>query len=197
MSLKFEIVKKNIDDPNFSESQGFFYDTRPPSSDDDDYVNSIIFGNNFMVYWWDQSANDIYQLTNWENTPLVWQKFVTDLNLSSSIANIGWKINTSRSYSNQSSLGFNVSRRPSLTNDTTALLSATLTNTLLTTATVTIEISSDNSTFVSIGTIANLTEAVSSVTYAINFIVPVGYYYKLVTSGSGTAILVNLQELSF
>jgi hypothetical protein len=195
-SIEVEMAKKSMDDPLFNEAFGCLYDGRPPNSDDDAFVNSIGFGSTFFVLWWDQSVNDIYQLTNWGSTPLVWQKLATNLNILAMIAAAGWQINTPRSYSDQSALGFNVSRRPSLTNDTAISLSVTLANTLLTTSSVAFIISPDDTTFTTISTLANLNEAVNSSTYSANPIVPAGYYYKMVTSGGGTITLVNLLELS-
>jgi hypothetical protein len=195
MTLDFKFIKNNLDDPTFSESQGYFYDTRAPNSGDDAYINTIPFGNNFLVYWWDQSNNDTFILTNWGSTPLIWEHIVSDSNILFVIQGAGWQINTTRNYSDQSSLGFNTSRQPSTTNDVYLSCSVTLTNTLLTTSTVALQISLDNSTFTTISTLANLSEAVNSSTYSASIVVPAGYYYKLTTSGSGTQTLVNLQEL--
>lgn len=196
MSLKFEVIKKNLDDPNFSESFGYFYDNRSPNSGDDDYVNSIGFGADFLVYWWDQSANTIYQLTNWGNSPLVWNEFVDNTNLLSLIASAGWQINTARNYS-ASGISLNSSRQPSITNDIFVVASINFVNTLLTTTTVTVEVSSNNSTWTTAAQIADTTGVDSNKTPMISFVVPASYYYRLVGSGSGTITLVSCNELSF
>jgi hypothetical protein len=196
MTLKFEIVKRNLDDPNFSESQGYFYDTRPPNSGDDDYINSIGFGSDFLVFWWDQSANNLYQLTNWGNSPLVWNEFVDNANLLSLIAASGWQINTPRNYS-ASGISLNSSRQPSTTNDIFVVASINLVNTVSTTTTVTVEVSPDNSTWTTAGQIADTTGVASNTTSMINFVVPQTYYYRLVGSGNGTITLISCNELSF
>lgn len=100
-----------------------------------------------------------------------------------------------KAYTNQSSLGFNASRQPSQIKDTQLAVGVTLTNTLLTTSTVEVQISPDNVTFETIAPMANLTQAVNSNTYFANPIIPAGYYYRLLTSGSGTHTLVVLKEL--
>jgi hypothetical protein len=128
---------------------------------------------------------------------MVWNRIVTDANILTVLDSAGWEINTSRGYVDESGWGFNTTRLPSITNDTAISFSATFTNTLLTTCTLNFQISADNITYVTIATLANLTEAVNSITLSANPTVPAGYYYRLATSGSGTITLINLQELSY
>ena len=196
MTLKFEIVKRSLDDPNLSESFAYFYDTRAPNSGDDDYINSIGFGADFLVFWWDQSTNNTYQLANWGSSPLVWSEFVNNANLLSLISAAGWKINTARNYS-ASGISLNSSRQPSITNDIFVVASINFVNTLLTTTTATAEVSPDNSTWTTVGQIADTTGVASNKTPMNSFVVPASYYYRLVGSGSGTITLVSCNELSF
>jgi hypothetical protein len=153
----------------------------PTDPDNPSYVGQYNFWldttNSPAVDWW-----MCVDAGDGNNNGLTWQFLFTQT--------------AARDYSDQSSLGLNASRQPSTVKNTFITGSVTLTNALLTTSTVTPKISADNVTFVSLPPVANLTEAVSSATYSFSFIVPPGYYYKLATSGAGTSILVNLQELS-
>ena len=152
----------------------------------------------------DTSTNIEYRITGlgtfdsdtqtWTGT--TFKQAVFDANILTTLDAQGWYINTTRGYTDQSSLGFNTSRQPSLTNDTQVKLSVTLANTLLTTSTATLEISPDDTTFEPIAVLANLTEAVNSSTYSDSGIIPAGYYYRVSTSGGGTQTLVILKELS-
>jgi hypothetical protein len=195
MTLKFEIVKNNLDNPNFSEEFGYFYDTRAPNSEDDDYINSIPFGTDFLSFWWDQSTNNIYQLTNWGNTPLVWAQFANNQNLLSLISANGWEINTSRTYG-ASGISLNTARQPNLTNDTFVIASINQNNTLSTTTACTVQVSVDNVSWITAASIGEATGIVSNKTTAISFWVPAGYYYQLESSGTGTVTLVSCNELT-
>jgi|SRR5271154_3219822 len=175
--------------------------TRDPTSSEPLIYNDLPF---LMLLWqnasssdaWETYAtNDFFMCANNTADSQVWWRMVFDANILAILFAAGWQINTPRGYSDQSSLGFNISRQPSATNDVSLSCSVTLANTLLTTATVEIQISLDNSTFITICTLANLTEEVNSSTYSTNLTIPSGYYYQLTTSGSGTHTLVNLQEL--
>jgi hypothetical protein len=118
---------------------------------------------------------------------LIWWKMVFDANILSVLSARGWKINTTRGYTDQSSLGFNAPRRPSLTNDTAINVSVLLDNT----NPVNFQISPDGVTYETISTLA-----IQSNTCSESVILPAGYYYQLTVSGGATPTLVILKELS-
>ena len=189
MTLKFEIVKRSLDDPTFSESFIYFYDTRAPNSSDDDYINTIPFGTDFLVFWWDQSVNDLYQLTNWGNTQLVWQKLVTNLNILDIISTVGWQINTNRAYTQRTSPIFSTSYTPSTTNDTFVIASFGLSDTLLSPVSLTVAVGG-----VTIATVG-LAGITATETGVISFQVPANSTYEF-TVVSGSPTIVSVYELS-
>lgn len=107
-------------------------------------------------------------------------------------------INTARAYSAVSSPAFNTSRQPNPNRDVSVIASVTLVSVLLGSAKVTPQVSADNSTWVSLAA-PNQVNIAASFDWPISFVVPAGYYYRLVNSTSGvgaTATLNSIQELS-
>lgn len=118
---------------------------------------------------------------------------VTDDRILAVIAEKGWNVNTSRSYSQRTSPAFNTSYAPSSTNDTQVQVSISLTSTVLTAATVDIEVDS-GSGFVTIAQLS-LSGLAATATQLASFLVPAGASYKLVQS-SGTSLITSIYEVN-
>lgn len=197
--MNYKIIKNHahvqniLDIPGFNEELAFFYDTRDPNSGDDSYVNSLPFGTEFMCYWWNQTSGDIFQMTNWGNTPLVWTKFANNQNVLAMLNSAGWLINTSRSYSQRSSPAFSTSYTPSTTNDTQVIAVISLTSTVLLAAQVNIQVNTGSgfSTIAEEGLSGLAATSVRSIT----FTVPANASYQLV-SVSGSTSITQIKELS-
>jgi hypothetical protein len=68
-------------------------------------------------------------------------------------------------------------------------------NALLTTTACTAQISADNSNWITVCSAGDTTGVASNKTGTLGFWVPIGYYYRLESSGSGTVILSSCNEL--
>lgn len=116
--------------------------------------------------------------------------------LNPTIDNLIWSsgdlINTVRTYSSQS-LSFGTGRQPNVNHDTLILVSLQQTSTLVTPATVNIQIDS-GSGFSTVST-SSISGVVSTIIHSISFIVPKNSSYKLVNS-SGSNSINSLYELT-
>lgn len=157
-------------------------------------VSAVGIPSNWLFYWWNTITNDVFSCQNGSATPLVWWKHITSLNLASSVSStLGWKINSSRSYSSVS-LAFATARTPSATNDTLVIASLQANVALLQTSTMNVQIDS-GSGFTTISTLT-FTGVVSTKTDTVSFIVPANAQYKLLSSGTATNTITSIFELS-
>lgn len=164
---------------------GYFICDRDPT-DAEPEVSVIPFPSDWIIGWWNTTNNSYFRCVDLTEDNLVWQRTVTG------------DFNNARAYSTVSSPSFDTSRQPSETSDVNVTASITLTGILVGSATVTPQVSADNSNWVSLPDV-NLTNTVSTQDLPLNFLVPVGYYYRLVSSTSGigaNTVLNSIQELS-
>jgi hypothetical protein len=183
-----------MSDPIFKSGyEGFLCCDRDPTADEP-IITALPLPSDYELKWWNQSNSSWWWLTNYNTAgiPLVWQKYVTDANIKNVLENTGWKLNTGRAYSSVSSPVFNSSRTPSATNDVQILASVSLTSTLLTPASVTIQIDG-GSGFNTVATLS-LAGVAAANTQTSSLIVPRDSSYKLVQA-SGVSSIVSLYEL--
>jgi hypothetical protein len=159
---------------------------RPPMASEPNPTGYFSYGDRFL----DQTTGIFYFQKTY--SPTLGQDGDTYTNDDLTWAPIyvlGAQTNTSRSYTAVSSPAFNSPRTPSTTNDTSVVLTCSLTSTLLTPASVTIQV--DGTT---IGTLSFSGVAAAN-TQSTSFIVPIGSAYKFVQT-SGVSSIVSLYELT-
>lgn len=199
---ELELITPTTDpqDPGF-DTQINYVSTRDPT-----VVEPLVYnGYPFLPLGWQTvTTSDLWAtyITTafWlcvNNTPsaMVWWRMVFDANILSVLNTVGWNINTSRNYK-ASGISLNSSRQPSLMNDTKVVASIKQVNTLLTSTYLTAEVSPDNSTWSTVGSIGVDNGAILSYTTMINFECPAGYYYRMIGSGSGRFTLASCNELA-
>lgn len=146
-------------------------------------VNDIIYDTSAGVEWRItvvgtlNEAGDTY-------TGMEFKEVVDEVNILPVLDAKGWEVNTDRSYAN-AGIGLGTTRTPSTTNDTMVMASISLTSTLLTAATVQVQVA---------GSVVAEISASTNIQMA-TFLVPANSSYELVTT-SGTASLVYLKEIS-
>jgi hypothetical protein len=186
-------IGEPLDDPVLTPYTNFFCflaDRDPTSSEPLVYQGY----DGLIIFWVNESTEQIFISMNNLATPLAWDKIITQSILLSVLKTLGWNINTSRNYG-ASGVSLNSSRQPSTSVDTFVSASIKQVNVLLSTTTLTAEVSPDNSTWTTVNTLQDLSGVASDYTTPIGFTVPASYYYRLVSSGSGTISLVSCEEL--
>lgn len=149
----------------------------------------------------DNVENEFYVLTDVGTydsssqtyTGVTFKKQVFDENILSVLSDQGWKVNTTRSYTNRSSPAFSTSYQPSTTNDTQVVASVALTSTLLTAATVDFQV--DSGSGFSTMAVISLSGLAATSTQVINCLVPAGAHYKLI-SASGSDSITSINEMT-
>lgn len=167
--------------------------------------STVVLGQGGTIYsgdtFVDANTGKTYQITTVGSfdsdtqtyTGCEFKEYIFDSNISDFVG-----INTARTYTTVSSPAFNTSRQPNAARDVYVTASVTLTSVLVGSSMVTPQISADNSTWVSLPAPKQLNLAESN-DWPINFVVPAGYYYQLVSSTNGigaSATLNSIQELS-
>lgn len=191
--IVYKQLGEKLDDPVLTPYTSFFCflaDRDPTSSEPDVYQGYA----GLILFWENTISGDFFISPDNIASPLAWNKIAVDANLLTMISAAGWQLNTSRNQS-ASGISLNTARRPSLTNDIQVTPSIRQVNTLLTSTALTAEISSNNSTWSTSGSLADNTGVASDYTTMFNFICPAGYYYRLVASGTGTVTLISCNEL--
>jgi hypothetical protein len=169
----------------------FLADRDPTGTESDIYQGYA----GLILMWENTTSGDFFISPDNTASPFVWNKIASDSNLLTMLSNLGWKINTSRNPS-ASGISLNSSRQPSLTNDIEVIPTIKQVNTLLTSTALTAEISPNNSTWSTVGSIGVDNGAISSYTTMFKFTCPASYYYRLVASGTGTVTLTSCNELT-
>jgi hypothetical protein len=154
-------------------------------------TESTYSGYTDLIYFWLNTVSNSLFVCVSCLTPgaLAWQKIAADNNILGMIENEGWNINTASSLSSPG-ISFGTVRTPSPTNDTSVYVTIGLSSTILTAATVNINIAGS--------TIGQLSLSGLSATESdfANFRVPANSSYELVVT-SGSPTLIYLKELSF
>jgi hypothetical protein len=126
-----------------------------------------------LVFWFNQTTNQLFMGTNLLPENLVWQKI---------------KSPVSRSYFFISAPAFNDIYQPSFTDDVVVVANITFSSTESINSQVDFKISEDGSTWSTIDSIQVNTNA-STFSRSFNIVVPVGQYYSIVqTTGSVASI---------
>ena len=116
------------------------------------------------------------------------QEIATSANVLSVLNNVGWNLNTSRSYSLRSSPAFSTYYTPSVTNDTLVCAIVSVTSTVLTAGTVLFQVNSET-----VGE-ASITGLAATNIQTITSLVPANAEYQLINS-SGTASIISINEV--
>jgi len=169
----------------------FLCDRDPTASEP--IVSSIPFPSDWLIGWWNQTNSTYWMCFDLTADALVWHEMADSSNFSSMLNAIGWKINTSRSYSSVS-LTFNTNRAPSSAHDVFVNATINIQITALQSSTVEAQVDT-GSGFVTVASASNMTIA-ANYTTTLSFIVPVGAIYKLIESGTGTNSIASVNELS-
>lgn len=187
-------------DPGFDTFLNYVCTIDPTDSEPD----LPYLGYPWLPLWWQTATStdgfETFTTQNYwlcvDNTAdaMVWWRMVFDANILSVINSQGWKINTNRNYTPQSSPAFNTAYSPSSTNDFTIVASISLSSTLLTTATVEIQVNT-GSGFSTIAQ-ASLSGIDATFTQVVNFSVPAGASYKLVQSSGTSSSIVSIEQLT-
>lgn len=186
-------------DPTF-DTQINYVCVRDPTA-----AEPLIYNNlPFLPLWWQTATSsdswttyttqDFWLGVNNTTDAMVWWKMIFDVNILSVLDSQGWEINTPRSYAHRTSAAFNTSYTPSVTNDTQVLATVSLTSTLLTSATIDIEIDS-GSGFVIVAS-GSLSGLAASDSKPFSFIVPANSAYKIVSASGASNSITSIYELS-
>jgi hypothetical protein len=172
-------------------NQGYFTCDRDPTTSEP-VIDSIPFPSPWLIYWWNQTSNNIFQCVDLTASAMIWQQIATTNNIFSIINILGWEINTSRNYSLRSSPAFATSYQPSVTNDTQVSAVISLTSTLITAATVDLQVDTGGG----FSTISQISVSGLSATaiHTITCLVPANAHYKLIQV-SGTSSIVSINEI--
>lgn len=184
-----------MSDPVLVSNFPFIYFTcdRDPTANEPVLDSSGLSGSGGYFFWWNQTTNNFFYCINAVTSNYLWQEVATVSNVLSVISSSGWKINTSRSYSQRSSPAFNTVYTPNATNDVTVSCIVNVTSTLVTPGTVLFEING-GSGFITTGE-ASASGIAASIFSTITQIIPANSQYKLVNS-SGTASIISIYELT-
>jgi hypothetical protein len=189
--LSGEIKEITMDDPVLS-PYPFLYFTcnRDPLPTDSTYSGY----SGLIYFWYNTTSTNVFCCTNClTEGALIWQEIVMPQNILAILNNVGWQINTPRSYVPRTSPAFSTPYTPSTINDTQVCAAISLTSTLLGSSEVEVQIN-NGSGFVTIFPLILSGVAATHVEPA-TFIVPANSSYQLVNL-SGTASISSIMELS-
>ncbi len=171
---------------------GYWRDTRDPTATEA-VPPMLVNVPNFLEIWWNQSSGEVFFCPDNTQDAMVWQKNITDANLSDALTSIGLNINTNRSYTTRSTPAFATNYTPSTTNDTFVVANISQTSVLLGSAAVNAVIGGV--------TIANasLSGVAATQTNSLSFIVPANSTYQITQSATGVGAsnsILSIRELS-
>jgi hypothetical protein len=145
-----------------------------------------------LLFWWNTSTNSMFWSANTTADSMIWIEEASNANILSILDTLGWEINTNRDYSSQT-LAVNTGRTPSATNDTNVTITFSHTSTLLTAATVTVDVNTSGS-WVTIAQ-SGLSGLAATSTAVVTVLVPKNAQYRW-TSSSGTNSVTSIYEIS-
>lgn len=165
--------------PTLITGYGAFYylcDRAPTPSEPDCYSDI----SDFYYQWIDQNNLQVWSCLNNTLDAMVWQNI---------------QAGTIRGLQSVS-LAFSTSRQPSLTNDIEVKVSFNFQSLLALSSGVDVEVSQDNSTWITIDPILLGLAVGANQNQGSTFTVPPGYYYRFVKVGSATITVATLFELT-
>lgn len=149
-----------------------------------------------LILWWNTTTNNFFVCTDNTTSSMVWVQQVNVNNISTLLSSMGVNVPVPRSRTQRTSPAFNTSYRPSTTSDTEVNLTLNVTALLSFSSTVNIQVSTDNSTWVTISSsVRNLSLAVN-LSDLYTFTVPIGSYYRIVQATGTASSIVSIYELS-
>lgn len=186
----------------------YFYCNRDPAANEPTIPPNI--SSEFRLGWWNSANNTWFMCVDWTPGSMVWQNVVMGnpwpaiLPISGggtgastaqeACVNLGIVSDTPRSYTLWSEAAFGAARAPSPDHDTAIIATVNIVNTLLTSATITLQVNAGS------GWVTVATESLSAllVTVSRSFfgIIPAASQYKIVATGSAGMTLTSVQELS-
>ena len=152
--------------------------------------------SDLLLLWWNQNTNSLFWCVDNTADEMVWIEQINSNNLTSQLSELGIEASVPRSRTQRTSPAFSTSYRPSLTNDVEVNLTLNFNSGLLSLSSeVDIQISADNSNWVTIFSILKPLSIATNVNDCYTFTVPIESYYKIVQVTGSVASIVSIYEL--
>ncbi len=149
----------------------------------------------FKYMWVNTTSKEVWWCTDNTFNAMVWHKLISSINLPSALSALGISPAVSRSRTQRTSPAFSSSYRPSTTNDIEVNLTLNFTALVSLNSQVNIQVSIDNSNWVTIYSVVRVLALATNFNDAFTFTVPVGSYYRIVQQTGTAASIVSIYEL--
>lgn len=196
-SFNSPLSKKNFKlintDPVYNMNPPVTFDAdRDPTSTEP--VIAALLPDGWFVTWENTVSTDTYDCKACIQGSMLWEKRIYSTNLVSTLASLGWQVNTARNYSTIT-LDLNASRTPSATNDILVVANISHSNISITTTEVDGQIDTGNGAGFTTISSTQMAGPLPTIVIPITFLVPAGASYQLVSSGNGIVTILSINEI--